>query len=129
MGAKHGELVNTILINLSKDFPQSIRAWSQNTGAVKLENRFVRFGVAGQTDISGIIKGGYRLEIEVKVGKDRQREAQKNFEQMITKFGGVYILARDYKNDVKKTVKKFIEARRLGLLYPKDYVDVNLYRH
>lgn len=100
---KHGELLNHILLKISEDFPESVRAWKNNSGAIKVDGRFVKFGVSGQADITGIIEGGKRLEIEVKVGKDYQKKDQKNYDRMITKFGGVYILARDY-----ETVKRYI---------------------
>lgn len=74
---------------------QDMRIWRQNTGALKIDDRFIRFGVPGQADITGLlIPSGRRLEIEVKKLKGAQQESQKNFEKMITKSGGVYITAR-----------------------------------
>ncbi|MBQ7284675.1 MAG: hypothetical protein IJW72_00265 [Alphaproteobacteria bacterium] len=74
---------------------QDMRIWRQNTGALKIDDRFIRFGVPGQADITGLlIPSGRRLEIEVKKLKGAQRESQKNFEKMIIKSGGVYITAR-----------------------------------
>lgn len=43
-------------------------------------------GIAGPT--------GTRVEIECKAGAGRQSEAQRNYERMIKKHGGIYILAR-----------------------------------
>lgn len=55
----------------------------------------VRFGVEGQADISGVmLPSGRRLEIECKTEKGRQSEAQENWQRMIERFGGVYVLAR-----------------------------------
>ena len=54
----------------------------------------VRYGVPGQADLSGILKDGRRLEIETKSARGRQSQQQLAFERMITKFGGVYIVAR-----------------------------------
>lgn len=74
---------------------QDMRIWRQNTGALKIDDRFIRFGVPGQADITGLlIPSGRRLEIEVKKLKGAQRESQKNFEKMIIKSGGIYITAR-----------------------------------
>lgn len=71
--------------------------WRQNTGAVSIPakrgNRFVRFGVPGAADITGI-KEGVRIEIEVKTSKGRLSENQKEYQRMIQENGGVYILAR-----------------------------------
>jgi len=59
-----------------------------------LRSRSVSFGVPGQADITGLIAGGRRLEIECKTDSGRQSEDQKNYETMIDKFGGLYVLAR-----------------------------------
>jgi len=98
------QVQSEILLGIGRDFPKTVRVWRNNSGAVKVGNRFIRFGVSGQGDISGILNGGRRLEIEVKSQKGRQSKDQKNFEVMIMKFGGLYLLARDY-----KFVKKSIE--------------------
>lgn len=70
------------------------RVWRQNTGALRVGNRLIRFGVPGQADITGILRDGRRLEIECKAAHGRQSEAQRNYQRMIEFFGGVYILAR-----------------------------------
>jgi hypothetical protein len=57
--------------------------------------RRVSAGINGQADITGILPDGRRLEIEVKVGKDKQSAAQIAFGRMIESHGGVYIVARD----------------------------------
>lgn len=106
-----------LLIEIPKRFP-NIRVWRSNTGgavgvravqeaiayirvgndsqAIKVLSRVIKFGVEGQADISGIIGPfGRMLQIEVKAGRDRQSEAQQNFEAMVTQRGGVYIIAHD----------------------------------
>lgn len=54
----------------------------------------VRFGVPGQADLTGILPGGRRLEIEVKSPGGRQSVEQRQFQAMIERFGGLYVLAR-----------------------------------
>lgn len=71
-----------------------LRAWRMNTGALKTDAGFVRFGLPGQADISGIMDNGRRLEIEVKSPSGRRSPAQDRYAAMIQKFGGLYILAR-----------------------------------
>ncbi len=76
-----------------------MRLWRQNTGVATYDNlvagtsRKVRFGLPGQADLSGILPDGKRLEIEVKRPGGRQSEEQKAFQEMIERFGGLYILA------------------------------------
>lgn len=85
-----------------------LKIWRQNTGKLSSGCRFISFGVLGGGDISGIIKGGRRLEIEVKNDKGKQRPSQKLFQQMIESMGGVYILARSV-DDVREGLKKYID--------------------
>lgn len=68
--------------------------WRSNAGAVKTERSFVRFGIPGQADISGVIKPwGTRLEIEVKRPKGRLSEHQKVFRDRMLEAGAVYFVA------------------------------------
>lgn len=78
-----------------------LRLWRQNTGAAvpvwavgKPNPQIIKFGIPGCADLTGILADGRRLEIEVKSATGQQSQQQRNFEAMITKLGGVYILAR-----------------------------------
>jgi len=76
-----------------------VRLWRSNTGAaVNPSGRFVRFGVPGQGDLSGILRlangAGVRLEVEVKREDGRQTLQQQTFQHVIERFGGCYVLAR-----------------------------------
>ena len=50
---------------------------------------------AGTADISAIIQGK-AVKIEVKIGKDRQSDAQKQYEKDVTDAGGYYVIAKDF---------------------------------
>ena len=78
-----------------------IRLWRANAGASCIGGRFIRFGIPGQADLTGILPDGRRLEIEVKSAKGRQTAPQRNFQNMIERFNGMYILARSI-NDVRR---------------------------
>lgn len=86
-----------------------MRIWRANCGTARdtVTGRVVRFGVPGQADLSGIWYApitcrecgcqrytGVRLEIEVKAALGRQTPAQKRFQRVIERMGGVYVLAR-----------------------------------
>lgn len=86
-----------------------MRIWRANCGVARIGPRTVRFGLPGQGDVSGLYKDGRRLEIEVKSARGRQREEQKNFQKMIERFGGVYILARCVE-DVHQQLEKQING-------------------
>jgi hypothetical protein len=71
-----------------------LRLWRANTGvAFNPRGRAVRFGVPGQADLSGILAGGRRLEIEIKNARGKQTPEQVHFGAMIVRFGGLYIVA------------------------------------
>ena len=52
-------------------------------------------GTKGTADISATIKGK-SVKIEVKYGKDRQSEAQKDYQSNIERSGGIYYIAKDF---------------------------------
>lgn len=65
-------------------------------------------GTPGSADISATIRGR-SVKIEVKIGKDRQSEAQMRYQESIEKAGGIYIIARDFDSFVE-WYDQFIES-------------------
>lgn len=55
----------------------------------------------GVADIVGSIGGRY-VEIEVKIGKDRQRDAQRQHEQTVNASGGSYIIVHTFEDFTQK---------------------------
>lgn len=84
-----------------------MRLWRANCGVAKIGNRSVRFGVVGQADLTGVLPGGIRLEIETKSPTGRQSPEQIAYQACITRFGGVYILARSVE-DVRATLRAYL---------------------
>lgn len=88
-----------------------VAAWRQNTGATHYTDgsipafggsvagkaRRVAFGLRGAADITGILPGGRRLEIEIKRAGGRQTADQRAYQEMIERNGGVYLLAHSLK--------------------------------
>lgn len=71
---------------------KQIFAWRNNTGAVKVGKRFIRFGYVGSSDIIGITKDGRFLAVECKREKGGVlSEPQKVFLEEINRNGGVAI--------------------------------------
>jgi len=95
---------------------RDLRLWRANVGAARFGRRVVQFGVPGQADLTGLVPvqalctcprceavfygpaQGVRLEIEVKAPRGRQSQVQRQFQAMIERFGGLYILARSPKD-------------------------------
>ncbi len=61
-------------------------------GSVK---RIPTAGMKGSADIH-ILKAGRAVFCEVKIGRDRQSEAQKEFQRSVEASGGLYIIVRDF---------------------------------
>ena len=107
--AEHDRLVEDIIKSLSAT--RLGKFWSQPTGAAFRHDTIIRYGVIGSADISGIMVGGKRIEIEVKTGKAQQSEQQKNFQSMINMMGGFYFVARSVSDavDFVKSVAASLE--------------------
>lgn len=52
---------------------------------------------AGTADISATI-GGMSVKIEIKIGKDRQSEVQKQYQYEVERSGGVYLIVGDFQS-------------------------------
>lgn len=52
-------------------------------------------GTVGSADISATIRGK-AVRIEIKYGRDRQSQAQKQYQEQIERAGGTYIIVRDF---------------------------------
>ena len=80
-----------------------MRLWRANAGAARIGRRFIQFGIPGQADLTGILTGGRRLEIEVKSATGRQAPDQRAFQALVERFGGLYVLARSVE-DVRRAI-------------------------
>jgi hypothetical protein len=65
-----------------------------NTGAIKIQNRWIRFGKVGWADYIGCMPDGRFLAIETKSTRGRLSNNQKAFRESVILRNGVYILAR-----------------------------------
>lgn len=72
-------------------------AWAerQNSGAIRVGRRFVRFGWRGCSDVLGQLKDGRLLACEVKGRRGRLRPEQAVFLDRVRRFGGVGLVARN----------------------------------
>lgn len=97
------EFNRRVLLRFGAD--KRLRLWRQNTGTglTMDAERVISFGLKGSGDLSGIMMGGTRIEIEDKTARGRQSEQQKAFQNMIERFGGLYVLARS-EEDVERAI-------------------------
>jgi len=61
----------------------------------------------GSADISATINGK-SVKIEVKIGRDRQSDEQKLYQESVERAGGIYLIARDFQQfyDWFESIKK-----------------------
>lgn len=88
-----GVVVKAILAKYSMH--ERVRLWRVNTGAVRIGNRFVRFGLKGQSDIQGVVgPHGLSIFIECKTVRGRLRPEQEAFGRMVQSMGALFVVAR-----------------------------------
>jgi hypothetical protein len=92
---------------------QGVLVWRNNTGTIKRNGRFVRFGIVGQGDITGLLPDGRRLEIEVKTDKGPVSEEQLAFGERMRRHGGVWFVARSVQEAVDGVLDAMREKRVL----------------
>lgn len=111
MSTPEGQVLRSILDYLAV---KRVMAFRMNTGAVKIDKRFMRFGTPGMADILAFYKidectmcGSIILPlwIECKAGKGKQSEAQKSFQEMVEAEGHTYLLARSI-GDVERFLQE-----------------------
>jgi hypothetical protein len=74
----------------------------QNSGAVRVGGRFVRFGWPGCCDVLGQLRDGRFLAVEVKSPKGRTSTEQVAFLERIRAAGGMGFVARDLRDVVRE---------------------------
>jgi hypothetical protein len=79
-------------------------AWAErmNSGAAKVEGRFIRFGWRGCPDVLGQLKDGRLLGVEVKAQAGRLRPEQTLFLERIRCAGGVAFMAPDCRDVLRE---------------------------
>lgn len=107
---EHQKVVKLVLLKMTSEH---CRVWANNTGVGRSLNddRIVRFGLKGSPDIIGLYKGIF-LGVEVKTGNARQTKDQKNFQAMIDRVGGIYIVCQNNVEQIAELVEKQYELRR-----------------
>ncbi len=89
---KHTNLCREIVLTVSQR--RLGIAWINETGAAYRDNRLIRYGLIGSSDIIVVLKNGPVVFIEVKTGSAIQSVVQKNFETIIKSLGHHYFVAR-----------------------------------
>jgi len=98
MGQKHERLREEFELLFQDTFPES-RIFKRIVSQLYLPNGVpIKVNMDGQADSWAIIKIKeylIHLEIEYKIGKDRQSKEQKNWQGVVESLNGIYILVHD----------------------------------
>ena len=83
---------------------RGIFAWRNNSGALKIGRRFIRFGLPGSSDILGILPNGQFLAVECKREKGgKLSDKQVEFLSRIKQNGGVAVCIHSV-NELEKII-------------------------
>ncbi len=117
MGQKHERLREEFFLLLIKEFPQS-RIFKRDVGLYYTANGTpIRIGMDGQADSYAMINIKEMLihvEIEYKIGKDKQSQKQKDWQKAVESLNGLYLLVHDEKFTPAmaiETLKEYLGAR------------------
>lgn len=88
-----GELVHAALEYLQR---RGVFAWRNNTGAVKADDRFIRYGYRGSADILGVAADGRIVCCECKSQFGRLSAYQEHFLAEVKERGGIAIVVRPH---------------------------------
>ena len=84
-------------------------------GTIKAKTVMIKGSTKRGTPDLDTLLNGYPVKLEIKVGKDRQSEVQKEQEKIITNAGGYYYIVRTIE-DFFVIYDKFINAPKMQLL-------------
>jgi hypothetical protein len=93
---EHSRLICETLLTLGRKCPQVGRFWRNETGmGLNIRtDEFFKYGLVGSADILGIVAPGKFIGLECKTGHAKQSKEQVNFQKMIERFGGLYLVVR-----------------------------------
>lgn len=98
---------------------RGIFAWRQNSGAVPVGKRFIRFtSINGVADILGILPDGRLLAVECKTKTGKVSPDQRYFQQMIAENNGVACVVRSVEEleaDLKEAMDGADTSHRAAL--------------
>lgn len=100
------EVLNNMIAGLMRLQP-GVMYWRNNTGAVKVDDRFIRFSLPGAPDILGCANGR-AFGVECKSSTGRQSATQQQWQKRWEAAGGKYFLVSN-DADIAIVVRK-IEA-------------------
>lgn len=105
-------LQSALLLAAPASLP-SLRLFRRNITKVKIRGYTVQFGLPGQCDLYGYLKGGQALEVELKAAGKGLNPDQKKWRDWCVEWGVPHIVLTGRKEEtVEETVDRWIEELR-----------------
>lgn len=82
-----------VVLDLLQHHPKVAWAHRMNVGVSRRGGRFIRFGKPGMHDITGQLKDGRRLEVEMKRPGEKLTAEQAEFQALVNSSGGLAFTA------------------------------------
>jgi hypothetical protein len=91
-----------------------LRLFRRNVGGGRLQGgHVVKFGIKGQCDLYGLVRGGRHLEIELKASAGELSDKQEAWRTFCDGWGVPWVALYEYPNETKEeTVERWIAILR-----------------
>ena len=88
----------------------SLRLFRRNVGAMKMDTRWIRFGIKGQCDLYGILRGGRTIELECKAPYRELTDEQCAWRDWCVQWGVPWLLLRQGRHeDPRETAERWCD--------------------
>lgn len=112
-----GDYMRALLARVALEF-RDHRFFRRNTGTIKLDERVFRAGIAGQSDLYVLGKGGWHGEVELKRYTSLS-DAQKQWREWCMAWGVPWLLLEAHKEEAPPaTIERWVRELR-GWLPPR----------
>jgi hypothetical protein len=102
--------LQTALLLTAPEAIPNLRLFRRNVGVTKLDDRVIRFGVAGMADLWGYWRGGSGIEVELKTATGSLSTDQKRWQAFCHEWGVPHIVLKAQKDEtVEETVKRWCD--------------------
>ena len=96
------ELQAGLLLAAPSVLPE-LRLFRRNVSVVRIGDRCIKHGIAGQADLYGYWKGGQAIELELKALGGSPRKGQKEWAAFCQEWGVAHLILKPFKEETIKT--------------------------
>jgi hypothetical protein len=119
---RESKIQRSIVVRLDR---MGIKLWRRNVGMMRKDDRVVRFGSPGQSDLWGIDRTARHWEIETKRPGNRPTPKQLDWLKLMTMMGCVAYWA-DSANIAEKVAEAILDGGRIIWIGDGDEFDIAL---